>query len=259
MHGARAGGYAVALLGALLLASPLWSAEDPSASVKRTLQQRYPEAKIQDVQPSAVPGLFEVFTGNAIYYADRTGDYVVMGQLIDTRSKRNLSAERLDARNAIEFRKLPFDRAIKVVKGDGRRELAVFEDPDCPYCEKLEKELRSIPDLTLYVFLYPLQGVHPNATEHARAIWCSPDRSSAWTEWMLDHKTPPGSTCEGDPIAEIQALANNLRVTSTPTLFFASGRRVGGTRSAAELQALLGPADAAQSAVASGPTDGAKQ
>lgn len=224
---------------------------DASAVVRETLKSRFPDVQILNVQPAVMPGLYEVFTGDSIAYADATGDHLFVGSMLDTRTKRDLTAERVDELNSIDFSTLPLDRAIKTVKGDGSRKLAIFSDPDCPFCQKLEHELTSITDVTIYTFLYPLASIHPDAPAKAHAIWCAKDRTQAWSDWMLARKAPTAAaTCDGDPIEELQALGRKLRINSTPTLFVGTGKRFGGTLEAAKLDQMLGKA-------ASAPTAGA--
>lgn len=225
---------------ALLLATLSHAAEDPTKSLQQTLQSRYPDVKIEAVQATPIPGLYEVIAGGRTSYADASGNYMILGRLVDTRTRQDLSAEHLDAHNAIDFGKLPFDRAIKIVKGNGSRHLALFEDPDCPYCRQLEKDLRSVSDVTIYVFLFPLESVHPNATAHAHAIWCSPDHARTWTDWMVDNKAPAGpASCDGDPVNDLQSIGASLKVSATPTLFLQNGRRVSGAVSAETLEQML--------------------
>ncbi len=223
----------------LICATSPWAGDDAVTVIKRTLVERYPKITIVDVEPAAVPGIYEVFTGGTIVYTDRTADHLFVGRLIETQSNRDLSAERLDFYNGVDFEKLPFDRAIKVVKGNGSRRLAVFEDPNCPYCQRLEKELSTMTDLTVYVFLYPLEEVHPGATARAHTIWCSPDRSAAWTDWMVDRKAPPGGPCSSDPISQNEALGTTLRINTTPTLFLPNGHRIPGLLPLAQLQQAI--------------------
>jgi len=233
-------------VGLLGIVAPLRAEDDVAGRIKRTLQARLPKLSIDAVQPAPVPGIYEVFVGNEVAYADATGNYLFVGRLMDTRNRRDLSAEQLDAHMAIDFHKLPFDRAIKIVKGNGKRQLALFADPDCPYCRQLEQSMRSISDVTIYVFLYPLESVHPGATVHAHEIWCSADRASAWTQWLLERKpppgagkAPPGASCAGDPVNELQALGTSLHIYSTPTMFLENGHRVGGAMAAPDLEKLL--------------------
>jgi len=224
--------------------------KDTLATIRKTLTSRFPDVKILDVQPGPVAGLYEVYTGDAITYSDATGDHLFLGPLLDTRTRRNLSADRLEERGAIDFKTLPLAQAIKTVKGNGSRTLAVFSDPDCPFCQKLEQELKSITDVTIYTFLYPIASLHPEATAKAHAIWCAGDHAQAWSQWMLEKKLAPGGSCKDDPIVELQALGEKLHINSTPTLFLASGKRISGTLPAAQLEKMLGNAPASPSAAA---------
>ena len=231
---------ALAALG-LALSASLAAAEgtNPGDTVEHGLHAQYPQLKIQDVRPAPLPGLYEVFTGTELVYSDATGDHVFVGKLIDTHTHKDLSAEALDDRLAIDFQKLPFERAIKIVKGDGSRRLALFEDPDCPYCQQFEHELANVNNVTLYVFLFPLSELHPQARAHAHSIWCAPDRAGAWSHWMLEHKDPASPECSGDPLDQLQTLGAGLNVTATPTLYLANGRRIQGVVTATKLEELL--------------------
>ena len=132
------------------------------------------------------------------------------------------------------------------MRGNGERALAVFADPDCPYCHNLEKELAGLTDVTIYTFLYPLTSLHPDAKNKAHAIWCAADRSETWHDWMiLDKPAPaPAADCAQDPVDDLLALGARLKIVSTPVLFTENGHRVSGARSAAEINALLAAAHA---------------
>jgi thiol:disulfide interchange protein DsbC len=242
-------------LGFILVSGPGLAVDNSTSvppSLKKTLEERYPHVKVVDVQPAPLPGLFEIFTGDSIVYANATGDYLVAGPLMDTREKRNITQERIDERNSIDFASLPLDLAIKTVKGDGRRKLAVFSDPDCPYCKELEESLATFDNVTIYTFLYPLTDIHPEAAAKARSIWCAPNRVQAWSQWMLQGKlassaeSSDAKNCKDDPVDELSALGKKLRVASTPTLFFANGRRVGGTLPTDQLERRLDAAGSAK-------------
>lgn len=221
-----------------------------AATIKKTLDSRFPGTAVSDVQVSPLPGLYEVYVGGKIYYADATGDHVIVGgSIIDTRTKTDLTDARLQEMGTIDFKSLPFDKAIKVVHGNGSRQLAAFEDPDCPFCQKLEQELATIKDTTVYVFLFPIDTLHPQASKHAHEIWCAPDRATAWTGWLTQRKALPEATCQKDPIGELTKLGDKLNIDGTPTMFLANGHRVGGAIPTDQLEKLL--------VAASGPPAGA--
>jgi thiol:disulfide interchange protein DsbC len=209
---------------------------DVGATVKQNIESRFPGSHVLGVQPAAIPGLYEVFMGDQIVYSDATGDYVILGSILDTRTKENLTQASLNEHGKIDFSALPLQRAIKIVKGNGSRKFAVFSDPECPYCQQLEKTLLSVNDTTMYVFLFPIAGLHPQAPMKAHAIWCAPDRSAAWNQWMREKVMPPAKTCAGDPIDALQKLGDELHINSTPTLFFADGNRVAGALAASDLE-----------------------
>jgi thiol:disulfide interchange protein DsbC len=196
-------------------------------TIKATLGADFPKIRIVDIQPSPIPALYEVYTGKAIFYTDTSGKYLIDGEMIDGRTHARLTPKRVDERNRIDFTSLPFDLAIKVVKGNGSRKFAIFTDPDCPYCRKFEEEMRPVTDVTMYVFLFPLK-IHPGADKHSRDIWCSEDRSAAWTAYLSDKTQVPkeaASNCTNDPVAELAQLAFKLNISATPTVYFVNGER----------------------------------
>src|SRR6185437_4123754 len=201
------------------------------ATIKKALDSRFPGTTVSGVEPSPIPGLYEVYVGGKIYYSDATGDHVIVGgSIVDTRTKTDLTDARLQELGTIDFKSLPFDKAIKIVHGNGSRQLAAFEDPDCPFCQKLEQELATIKDTTVYVFLFPIDTLHPQASKHAHEIWCAPDRAAAWTGWLTQRKAlpAPAAACPKDPTGELAKLGDKLFIDGTPTMFLANGHRVGG-------------------------------
>jgi thiol:disulfide interchange protein DsbC len=202
---------------------------------------------VLDVQPSPVPGVYEVFVGDGIIYSDADADYLFLGPLVDAHTRQNLTDARMNELGRIDFHSLPFDRAIKVVKGNGSRQFAVFSDPDCPFCLQLEKSLVSVNDVTMYVFLFPIASLHPQAPPKARAIWCAKDRAQAWTQWMHEKKLPSSGACSGDPIDELQRLGDKLHISATPTIFFADGRKIAGAITTEQIEKQLAAATSGSS------------
>jgi thiol:disulfide interchange protein DsbC len=138
----------------------------------------------------------------------------------------------------VKWDSLPLHNAIKVVKGDGSRKLAVFSDPDCPYCKKAEVELNKLDNITVYNFAYPLP-MHPDAGRKAILVWCSKDRAKAWQDLMLKGIVPTGKADCKNPIEDNLALGEKLRIDGTPAMIFPNGKRIPGYVDATRLEAML--------------------
>ncbi len=209
-------------------------------ALRKTLQTRFPDLGIEQVNKSPIAGLWEVYADGQIFYADDKGDHVLLnGMLVDTKTRTNLTDDRLSKLRSIDFTSLPVELAIKEVKGTGKRKLVVFSDADCPFCKRLEKSLQEVSDVTIYTFLYPIDRLHPQANERSRRVWCSGDRLKAWKELMLEGKNPTaGADCD-NPVGKVAALGEKLRVNGTPTLVFASGRTVPGAIGAKDIERYL--------------------
>jgi thiol:disulfide interchange protein DsbC len=230
------------LLAALVCGTSLAAGDDIppeiAAKIRATLHERIPELQVESIHKSPVAGLYELNTGGELLYTN-DGTLIFAGRIVDSKSREDLTAARWNELNAIDFNALPLDLAIKSVRGDGSRKLAVFADPLCPYCRQLEQEMQGVTNVTVYTFLFPLETIHPGASVKAVDIWCSKDRSSAWSKWMLQ-KTEPGSArCTGAPIDKLQALGQKLHVDSTPTLFTTDGKRTRGAIKHNEIEQLL--------------------
>lgn len=230
------------VLGLLLLVGAISAVAD-EASIRKAMQAAYPKVKIESVTKTPFPGLYEVYLDGQIIYTDEAFSYFIAdGRLVDAKTRKELTTARLEELNKVDFDALPLDQAIKVVRGNGRRKMAVFSDPDCPFCKKLEqKELLGITDVTIYTFLYPLESLHPDAANKAKAIWCAQDRTKAWNDWILNGQLAKSGTCDV-PLDKNAALGRKLGVTSTPTLIFADGKRMLGAYPGKDIEKALGAA-----------------
>jgi thiol:disulfide interchange protein DsbC len=216
----------------------------PKAVVERvttTLQQRFPGATIVSIHRAPLSDLLEVVYPDQLVYVTEDANLMFVGTILDTRSKEDLTRTRWNQYSVIDFSILPRELAIKIVKGNGSRALAVFEDPRCPYCKQLEQHLQNVTDTTVYVFLYPLEEIHPGATDVAKRIWCSKDRAGAWSGWMLSgtEPAPLPRECDVTAIGKVTALGTQLHINSTPTLFLSDGQRARGAMSAEQLEDAL--------------------
>ena len=226
---------------ALLLAAAGAAADE--AKIRRVVEAALGGVRIEGIQPAPLPGFFEVrFTtreGPQIIYTDPDASFIFEGSLYDTRAKRNVTEDRLRKLSAIRFDSLPLDLAVKVQRGNGKRVLAMFSDPYCPACRQFEQTLAQVDDITIYYFMYPV--IRPELADHSRAVWCSPDRAKAWLDLAARPKPRPAAaaaSCD-TPIERVLELGKSLRVSSTPTLFFANGERLRGGLPAAQLREVL--------------------
>lgn len=229
------------LFGIALLTALAFHAMADEASVKKAVEAAYPKFKVDSVTKTNYSGLYEVFMGGQILYTDEKMSFLIAeGHLVDPKTKKDITGERLEELTKVDFNSLPFDQAIKVVKGNGSRKMVVFSDVDCPFCKRLEqKELTNITDVTIYTFLYPLQQLHPDAEAKSRSIWCSSNRVKAWQDWILNSQLPKTSgNCEV-PLEKVGELARNIGVNSTPTIIFANGRRMLGAQPYQEIEKAL--------------------
>ncbi|NMG43620.1 thioredoxin fold domain-containing protein [Aromatoleum toluvorans] len=226
----------IAALGFVVLAQGAARADE--SDVKKAVEAFVGSPAVESVARVPYGGLYEVVmkSGELIYTDDKV-TFFLDGRVIDTKTRKDVTAVRMAQLSSIDFASLPLDHAIKQVRGNGSRVLVTFEDPNCTYCKRLGKELVQMKDVTLYTFLYPI--LSPDSTEKSRNIWCAKDRAKAWNEWILEAKTPAAAKCDSAVVDRNVALGQKLRINGTPTLFLADGRRLGGYVPAAELEQQL--------------------
>jgi thiol:disulfide interchange protein DsbC len=229
-----------ALLALAVVAAP---AQAQEAAIRKNLPERLPQlGKIDEVSKTPMPGLYEVRVGTELFYTDADGSYLLQGHLIDTKLQRNLTEERLDKLTAIDFAALPMKDAFTVVRGNGKRRIAVFEDPNCTYCRSFERELQKVDNVTVHMFLYPILG--PDSAEKSRSIWCAADKGKTWQDWMLQGKPLARASCDTAAVARNVEFGKKYKITGTPTIVFTDGTRVPGAIGAAEVEKLITAAQA---------------
>ena len=214
------------------------SSEDSATRVREQLRALYPATQFGAVVPTPLPGLYEVALANQLVYVDPTGQFFLFGHLYDMKAQRDITAERKDLRARIDFTALPLEDALKEVRGNGSRVLAMFSDPDCPYCRKLEADLMGLTDVTLYTFLMPLASLHPEARGKAIGVWCAADRVNAWRALMDRGEFARSADCP-HPVDRNIALGERLGIAATPTLVSADGRVMAGAAGLAQVEAWL--------------------
>ena len=209
------------------------------AAVRKAIEPRLgDEAKVTAVTKTPYSGLFEVQVNGDIIYTDAKAQYLFVGRVVDTKTYQDYTKARLDEINKVAFSDLPLETAMKYVKGNGKRVIAVFEDPNCGYCKQFRKTLEGINDITVYTFMYNI--LSPDSITRSRNIWCSADKNKAWDDWMLNGKNPAvaSDNCVA-PHEKVLALGRSMKVTGTPTIIFTDGSRIPGAIDAKALEAKL--------------------
>jgi hypothetical protein len=215
---------------------------DVAKAITQTLQTNYASQNLQVLSITTTPitGLYEVVvSGKQITYTDATGQFMLVGDLIATKEGRSLTEERKAILNQVDFNALPFDKAIKEVRGNGALKVAVFSDPDCPYCKRLERELAKMTNVTIYNFMMPIPSLHADAARKAVQIWCQPNRTQVWNAWMREGKAIPKVAECANPVAETTALGESFGFNGTPTLVFPNGKTQSGYLPMPEMEIVI--------------------
>ncbi|HQT25233.1 MAG TPA: DsbC family protein [Burkholderiales bacterium] len=233
------------LLAAVAAISFAFSAHaDDEANIRKSLQASLPNVKIGKITKLPYQAIYQVVgNGYNVFYTDEKGQVGFFGNLVDLKEKKNLTKEEADKLRHVDLASLPLDDAFVRVKGNGKRRLVLFSDPDCPFCQELEGQLKNVTDVTIYTFLYPLTSIHPDSRRKAEQIWCSKDRAKSWDDWMLEKKElPSGHAACKTPIDENEALAEKLWITGTPGMIFGDGKLVPGVLNKSQIEAYLNEA-----------------
>jgi thiol:disulfide interchange protein DsbC len=210
------------LLACLLAMS--FAAQANEDAVRKAFEAKVPGVKVMSVTKTPYGGLWEVFTqNNAVHYTDEAVSFIIFGNLIDTKTNQNVTQLRLRKLTGINLKDLPLDMAIKKVRGKGERVLMVFSDPSCPYCKRLERDIAKMDNITVYVFLYPVEKNFPGTTNLSKSIWCSYDKAKAWDDWMLKGVRPTAAPKCRTPVEALDKIGNKLGIIGTPTLIFGDG------------------------------------
>ena len=222
-------------LAALFLVGGLARADE--ADIRKAISSLYgASVKIDGVHKAGAMGLYEVQIGTDILYSDEKGSYLLQGDIVDVKAKKNITEARKTKLSQIKFSDLPLELALKTVRGNGRRIFATFEDPNCGYCKKLAKDMVTMTDVTIYTFLIPILSA--DSAEKTKAISCAADPAKAWNDWMVKGTLPASASC-GTKTDKVMALAEKLGVHGTPTIFLANGERIPGAVPAAQLEDAL--------------------
>lgn len=213
---------------------------DQEAVVKKLIEPKLGNnIKVDSIKKTLYPGWYEIIVGDEIFYTDEKAQFLFVGSVMDLNSHKNLTKARLENMHSMNFTDLPFDLAFKQVKGDGKRVIAVFEDPNCGYCKRLRKALQSVDNITIYTFMYDI--LSDDSAVKSRNVWCTADPAKTWNDWMVNGKPAPDApaTCMANPHEKIMALGAKLHISGTPAIFFTDGSRIPGYIDSAAMEEKL--------------------
>ena len=228
-----------ALMALGMMASCVGAENTVEANIRKNIEPRLGGAKIESISETPYSGLYELRVGGDILYTDKKAEFLFIGHVYDAKTSKNLTRARIDDLNKIKFSDLPLNLALKQVKGDGKRVIAVFEDPNCGYCKRLRQTtLKDLDNVTIYTFMYNI--LNEDSFVKSKNIWCAPNRVKAWDDWMINGKLPAAApaSCE-TPNDKIVELGHKLNITGTPAIFFTDGSRIPGAVDLPTLEAKL--------------------
>lgn len=228
-----------ALLALGMVASCVGAENNVEANIRKNIEPRLGGAKIESISETPYSGLYELRVGGDILYTDKKAEFLFIGHVYDAKTSKNLTRARIDDLNKIKFADLPLNLALKQVKGNGKRVIAVFEDPNCGYCKRLRQTtLKDIDNVTIYTFMYNI--LSEDSFTKSKNIWCAPNRVKAWDDWMINGKVPAATPASCDsPNAKVVELGQKLNITGTPAIFFTDGTRIPGAVDLQTLEAKL--------------------
>jgi thiol:disulfide interchange protein DsbC len=234
-----------AAVGLLAIAAGLAQAQE--AVIRKNLHERLPTLPpIDEIVKSPLPGLYEIRVGTDLFYTDAEGRYFVQGSIVDTKTQRNITEERQRKLLAVAFDSLPLKDAFTIVRGNGKRKVAIFEDPNCGFCKRFEQDLQKVDNVTVYLFLYPILG--DDSVVKAKNLWCSKDRSRAWLDWMLKGQVAgqAAAQCDTTALDRNVEFGRKYKINGTPTTILADGQRLPGAMPLDQIEKLVAGSQGAQ-------------
>ncbi|WP_062307338.1 DsbC family protein [Polynucleobacter sinensis] len=206
--------------------------------IKSELQKKIgANTKIKSVTASPIAGVYEVLVGNEVFYTDANSRYLIQGEIIELASGKNITEQRQADLNRIKWSELNPSNALKLVRGNGSRQIAIFSDPNCGYCKRLEKSLQQLDNITIYTYLIPI--LSPDSAQKSKQIWCSTDPQKTYIDWMINGIPPSGKSDCSTPLDKNLAFAKTYGITGTPTIFFTDGSRFPGAVQVSDIEKKL--------------------
>ncbi len=204
-------------------------------TVKSSLAKQHPNLKIENIQTTDMKGIYSGSMDGQVVYVGEDAQHILMGSMFRLSDQKNLTKDLVLKQNSIDWKKLPLQDAVKMVRGNGKRQIAVFSDPNCPYCKQLETELSKLNDVTIYTFIYPIKT---QSITVSKQVFCEKDPALAWSNLIAKGIQPSSKKTCANPIERNLSLGKSLALNGTPAIIFSNGFKVMGAYPAQEIEKM---------------------
>ena len=204
-------------------------------TVKTNLTKQHPNLKIENIQATEMKGIYSGSMDGQVVYVGEDTQHILIGSMFRLSDQKNLTKDLMLKQNSIDWKKLPLQDAVKTVRGNGRRQIAVFSDPNCPYCKQLETELSKLNDVTIYTFIYPIKT---QSIAVSKQVFCEKDPALAWSNLIAKGIQPSSKKTCANPIERNLSLGKSLALNGTPAIIFSNGFKVMGAYPAQEIEKM---------------------
>lgn len=204
-------------------------------TIKTNLTKQHPNLKIENIQATEMKGIYSGSMDGQVVYVGEDTQHILIGSMFRLSDQKNLTKDLMLKQNSIDWKKLPLQDAVKMVRGNGKRQIAVFSDPNCPYCKQLETELSKLNDVTIYTFIYPIKT---QSIAVSKQVFCEKDPALAWSNLIAKGIQPSSKKTCANPIERNLSLGKSLALNGTPAIIFSNGFKVMGAYPAQEIEKM---------------------
>lgn len=204
-------------------------------TVKSNLSKQHPKLNIENIQATDMKGIYSGSMDGQVVYLGEDAQHILVGSMYRLSDQKNLTQDLVLKQNSIDWKKLPLQDAVKSVRGNGKRQIAIFSDPNCPYCKQLEAELSKLNDVTIYTFIYPIKT---QSIAVSKQVFCEKDPALAWSNLIGKGLQPKSNKPCINPIERNLNLGKSLGLTGTPAIIFSNGFKVMGSHPAQDIEKM---------------------
>lgn len=204
-------------------------------TVKSNLTKQHPKLNIENIQTTDMKGIYSGSMDGQVVYVGEDAQHILVGSMYRLSDQKNLTKDLVLKQNSIDWKKLPLQDAVKSVRGNGKRQIAIFSDPNCPYCKQLETELSKLNDVTIYTFIYPIKN---QSIAVSKQVFCEKDSALAWSNLISKGIQLSSKKNCANPVDRNLSLGKSLGLNGTPAIIFSNGFKVMGSHPAQEIEKM---------------------